>query len=83
LVCVDDATSRLIVVLFGGSESTFGYFEATRQYIHRYGKPQAFYSDKASILRGNPKTATNVKGDTQFARALFELNIEGLCANTR
>ena len=82
LVYVDDATSRLMVVLFGGSESTFGYFEATRQYIHRYGKPMALYSDKASIFRVNHKTATNGKGHTQFARALFELNIEGLCANT-
>lgn len=82
LVYVDDATSRLMVVLFCGSESTFGYFEATRQYIHRYGKPTAFYSDKASIFRVNHKTATNGKGHTQFARALFELNIDGLCANT-
>ena len=82
LVYVDDATSRLMVVLLGGSESTFGYFEATRQYIHRYGKPLAFYCDKASIFRVNHKTATNGKGHTQFARALFELNIEGLCANT-
>src|ERR1700721_615233 len=82
LVYVDDATSRLMVVLFVGAESTFGYFEATRQYIHRYGKPLAFYSDKASIFRINHKTATNGKGHTQFARALFELNIEGLCANT-
>jgi hypothetical protein len=38
--------------------------------------------DKASIFRVNHKTATNGKGHTQFARALFELNIEGLFANT-
>jgi Winged helix-turn helix len=50
VVYVDDATSRLMVVVFRGSESTYGYFEATRQYIHRYGKPTAFYSDKASIF---------------------------------
>jgi Homeodomain-like domain len=30
LVCVDDATSRLMVVHFTGAESTFSYFEATR-----------------------------------------------------
>jgi hypothetical protein len=30
LVYVDDATSRLMVVLFTGTESTFAYFEATR-----------------------------------------------------
>jgi hypothetical protein len=31
LVYVDDATSRLMVVLFAGVESTFAYFEATHQ----------------------------------------------------
>jgi hypothetical protein len=51
LVYVDDATSQLMIVLFTGTESTFAYFEATRQYLARYGKPLAFYSDKASVLR--------------------------------
>ena len=55
LVYVDDATSRLMVVRFAGTESTFAYFEATRQYLDRYGKPLAFYSDKASIFRVNQK----------------------------
>lgn len=30
---------------FTYSESTFSYFEATRAYLKRYGKPLAFYSD--------------------------------------
>jgi hypothetical protein len=33
IVYVDDATSRLMVVRFAGSESTFAYFEATREYL--------------------------------------------------
>ena len=82
LVYVDDATSRLMVVLFTGAESTFAYFEATRQYLDRYGKPLAFYSDKASIFRVNQKSATGGDGHTQFGRALYELNIDGICANT-
>jgi len=53
LVYVDDATSRLMVVLFVGAESTFAYFEATHKYLERYGKPLAFYSDKASVFRVN------------------------------
>src|ERR1700728_4060321 len=53
LVYVDDATSRLMTVRFTGSESTFAYFEATREYLERYGKPLALYSDKASIFRVN------------------------------
>ena len=82
LVYVDDATSRLMQILFTGSESTFAYFEATRSYLERYGKPMAFYSDKASIFRVNLKSATGGDGHTQFSRALYELNIEGICANT-
>jgi hypothetical protein len=82
LVYVDDATSRLMIVRFTGVESTFGYFEATREYIERYGKPLAFYSDKASIFRVNLKSATGGDGHTQFGRALYELNIDGICANT-
>jgi len=45
LVYIDDATSRLMYLHFTFSESTFSYFEATRAYLERYGKPQAFYSD--------------------------------------
>ena len=33
LVFIDDATSRLMQILFNGTESTFGYFEATRRYV--------------------------------------------------
>jgi hypothetical protein len=82
LVYVDDATSRLMHVLFTGAESTFGYFEATRQYLERHGKPLAFYSDKASVFRVNQPSATGGAGHTQFGRALYELNIDGICANT-
>jgi hypothetical protein len=82
IVYVDDATSRLMVVRFAGTESTFAYFEASREYLARHGKPLAFYSDKASIFRVNQPAAINGPGYTQFGRALFELNIEGICANT-
>jgi hypothetical protein len=72
----------LMVVLFVGAESTFAYFEATHKYLERYGKPLAFYSDKASVFRVNKPSAAAGKGHTQFGRALYELNIDGMCANT-
>lgn len=53
LVYVDDATSRLMQLLVVSSESSFTYFEATRDYLERYGKPLAFYSEKASVFRSN------------------------------
>ncbi|MBM7189923.1 ISNCY family transposase [Citrobacter freundii] len=82
LVYVDDATSRLMQLLFVKSESTFTYFEATRGYIEKHGKPLALYSDKASVFRINNKNATGGDGDTQFGRAMHELNIQTICAET-
>lgn len=38
---------------FVKSESTFTYFEATRGYLEKHGKPLALYSDKASVFRIN------------------------------
>jgi hypothetical protein len=82
LVYVDDATSRTMELYFTPSESAFSYFHATREYLERFGKPMAFYSDKASVSRVNKKDAHGGDGHTQFGRALYELNIEGICANS-
>jgi Homeodomain-like domain len=82
LVFVDDATSQLMELRFVASESTFAYFEALKAYLHRHGKPVAFYSDKHSIFRVSNEHAASGNGMTQFGRALSELNIEILCANT-
>jgi transposase len=82
LVFVDDATSRLMQLRFVASESTFAYFEALKTYLAQHGKPIAFYSDKHSIFRVSNENAASGNGMTQFGRALSELNIEILCANT-
>src|SRR2546421_10629445 len=82
LVFVDDATSRLMELRFVASESTFAYFEALKAYLRRHGKPVALYSDKHSIFRVSNENAASGNGMTQFGRALSELNIEILCANT-
>ncbi len=82
LVYVDDATSRLMQLQFVESESTFDYFAATREYIRAHGKPVAFYSDKASTFRVNAKEPRCGPNATQFTRALGELNIDLLCANS-
>jgi hypothetical protein len=82
LVYIDDATSRLMHLQFVETESTFDYFEATRAYLERYGKPIAFYSDKHAVFRVNKKDATGGDGMTQFGRALHALNIDIICANS-
>jgi hypothetical protein len=42
----------------------------------------AFYSDKHTVFRVNKPDAKGGSGMTQFGRALAELNIEILCANS-
>ncbi len=82
LVYVDDATSRLMHLKFVETESTFDYFQATREYLEAHGKPVAFYSDKHGGLSRQPAGALGGDGMTQFGRSLHALNIDILCANT-
>jgi hypothetical protein len=82
LVYVDDATSRLMHLQFVESESTFSYFAATTAYLEKHGKPVAFYSDKHGVFRVNSRGAVGGDGMTQFGRALHEMNIDIICANT-
>ncbi len=82
LVFIDDATGQLMHLHFTEAESTFSYFTATRAYLERHGKPLAFYSDKASVFRSNHKAPQGGDGYTQFGRAMYELNIESICANS-
>ena len=67
---------------FVKSESTFTYFDSTRRYLEKHGKPVAFYSDKHCVFRINRTGELGGDGVTQFGRALSELNIDIICANT-
>jgi transposase len=83
LVYVDDATGRLMELHFAVSESADSYFAATASYLRHHGKPVTFYSDKHSIFRVAREGAGGVgRGVTQFGRALGELNIDIICANS-
>jgi hypothetical protein len=82
LVYVDDATGKLMALRMCESESSFSYFHATRSYLERHGKPVALYSDKAGVFRVNAKRPKAGDGFTQFGRAMSELNIDVICANT-
>ena len=81
LVFIDDATSTLMELRFVESESTFTYFDALESYLLKHGRPVAFYSDKHTVFRV-AKPSKHMTGMTQFGRALAELNIEILCANS-
>ena len=82
LVASDDATGKLLGLLFVEQESFHSYARLVKAYLERYGKPVAFYSDKHGIFRVNQASVGQKEGLTQFGRAMQELDIEILCANT-
>lgn len=82
LVFIDDATGKLLQLLFVESESFFSYGMAARLYFERCGKPVAFYSDKHGVFRVNIPNSGDGSNLTQFGRAMKDLGIEIICANT-
>lgn len=83
LVFIDDATGQLLHLRSAASENTFDYFRAAKAYLSDWGKPLAFYSDKHGIFRTTHGSELDRTSSlTQFGRALLELNIDTICANT-
>lgn len=87
LVFVDDATGKLKHLMFAGAETTNNYFIALDTYIRRFGKPIFLYSDKHGVFRVNTRRGETASVDdsnglTQFGRALSELNITAIFANS-
>lgn len=83
LVFIDDATSELMALRFVDTETTLGYMGLLEEHILNHGLPAALYSDRHSIFQVNKGDHKDV-GDaqTQFARALDQLGIEGIQANS-
>lgn len=87
LVFIDDATGKLKHLKFAKTETTTAYFLATKEYLNLFGKPLAFYLDKHGVFRVNTTKANTASpedsnGLTQFGRAMRELKIELVFANT-
>lgn len=82
LVFIDDATSKLVNLMFVPAETTLGYFAALNDYIKQYGKPRAIYTDKHVVFKVNTPGGVESNGLTQFGRALKQLNIEAIFAHS-
>jgi transposase len=82
LVFIDDATGKLVQLRFVEQESFFSYGPAAEGYFQQYGKPVAFYSDKLGVFRVNRPSTGSGEALTQFGRAMQELDIQIICANS-
>lgn len=75
LVFIDDATSKIVWLEFVESESFKAIATATKKYLELYGRPAAFYVDRASVFKINQNNEEKDK-DTQFHKSMKELAIE-------
>lgn len=80
---IDDATSMIMHLKFVEAETTASYFTALREYFDKHGRPQNFYCDRFSVFRvNNDKAGYKKSGLTQVGRALKELDVGLICANS-
>lgn len=82
---IDDASSRLFA-RFVQADSTAKNMEVLEAYLKRFGRPLAFYTDKASHFQTTPKKNHPVREEpltpTQIGRALAELGIGWIAAHS-
>lgn len=80
LVAIDDATGKLQELRFAKHETTEDYFVLMKNYLKRRGRPIALYADRHSIFKTS--RSYDIYEDTQFERAMKELSIELIHANS-
>ena len=81
---IDDATDR-VMPRFHESETTEAYMDVLRRWIEKHGRPVSWYSDRHGIFRAEEKVAGYDQKQsvlTQFSRALKELGVELIMANS-
>jgi hypothetical protein len=82
LAAIDDATNSVSAV-FEDNEGVEAVFRFWKAYVEQHGLPAAVYLDKFSTYKINHPSATdNAELMTQFERAMSELGVTVICANS-
>jgi transposase len=86
MVMIDDATNRTLARFYTAEETSAAY-DIFERYVRHYGLPVALYPDRDSIYVCTREACleeqlTDVGPETQFARAMRELGVEVILANS-
>lgn len=89
LGAIDDATGKVVGVLFRHSEDAQGYFLVMRHVVSHYGIPETVYRDRHGIFERDPREEEAIweqlegkRATTQFGRLMEELGIRQIAANS-
>ena len=77
MVLIDDASS-VTYAWFYPAETTVAAFDAFGRWVKRHGVPRSIYVDRHAIYRDED----HPEKPTQFGRAMKELQVELICANS-
>jgi hypothetical protein len=72
---IDDATSH-ILARFYPTDDVESHYELLERWLRKYGRPRALYTDRHGIFEAHKKGEPDYAGETQFSRALRELDIQ-------
>ena len=72
---IDDATSRTLA-RFYEADTVEAHFDLLGRWLQKHGRPLALYTDRHGIFEAHQKGQPDYVGETQFSRALSELDIE-------
>jgi hypothetical protein len=71
---IDDATSRVFARFYAGA-TLEAHLDLLGRWLRQHGRPVALYSDRHSIFQPQDKGRAVADAETQFGRALRELDI--------
>lgn len=88
MAAMDDATGKLLAAFFCEHECSWAYLELIRRIVRDHGVPASVYQDKHTALKRNDEfwsleeELAGRREPTQVGRALEELGIEAIFANS-
>jgi hypothetical protein len=81
ITMIDDATNYLMARFYPAG-TTEAHMDLLGRWLRRHGRPVALYTDRHSIFEPQDKGKALPEGQTQFGRALGELDIELIRAHS-
>jgi hypothetical protein len=81
ITLIDDATNRTLARFFPAG-TTEAHLSLLGLWLRRFGRPKAVYTDRHSIFEPQDKGRALPDAETQFGRALRELDIELIRAHS-
>jgi hypothetical protein len=73
---------RRVLARFYAADTIEAHFDLLGRWLAKYGRPRALYTDRHGIVEAHQEGQVDYQGQTQFSRALAELDIDLIKAHS-